>query len=339
MAGSTSPEADIVYPGKSDMMDTVIAVDLGATNIRVAWVSEERIVGDFLKEPTPRTPLSPSGIAGKVAGMIRALQDRNPELHACAIGISVAGPVDLTRGAVVRPPNIAVPEIPLVHPIHNEFNIPVRIINDCPAGALGELYYGDGRGCRNFVYITLSTGIGAGVIENGRLITGKSGNAAEIGHFYVDSPYDATCSCGHHRHWEAYASGRYIPVFFRYWCSHHGISPGKEYPQSAEEVFERIRSGYPGLSGFIDELARINAHGISDVVVAYDPSRIILDGSVIRENADLLLPAITDRVDRFLPVPEITLSRLYGLAPLLGASVIAGGYHTSAGPAIPGAPG
>ena len=320
-------------------MDTVIAVDLGATNIRVAWITGERIVGDVLKEPTPRTPLSPSDITGKVAGMIRALQDRNPDLHARAIGISAAGPVDLPRGAVVGPPNIPVPEIPLVYPIHTEFKLPVRIINDCPAGAIGELYYGDGRGCRNFVYITLSTGIGAGVIENGRLITGRSGNAAEIGHFYVDSPYDATCSCGRHRHWEAYASGRYIPEFFRCWCNQQGISIGNVYPQSAEEVFASIRSGQPGLSGFIDELARINAHGISGVIVAYDPSRIILDGSVIRENADLLLPAITRCIDRFLPLPEITLSRLNGLAPLLGASVIAGGGYTGAGPAIPGAPG
>ena len=88
----------------------------------------------------------------------------------------------------------------------------------------------------------------------------------------------------------------------------------------------------------MEEFARITARGLSDVIVAYDPSRIILDGSVIRNNSDLLLPLLYKHVDRFLPLPEIRMSRLHGLAPLLGASVIARGYNTAAGSLLAGVP-
>ena len=82
-------------------------------------------------------------------------------------------------------------------------------------------------------------------------------------------------------------------------------------------------------------LGEINGRGISDVIVAYDPSRIILDGSVILKNEDLILSSLLPYVDRFLPTPEIRITALDGLAPLFGASVIARGYDTVIGPVLP----
>ncbi|MDD1718521.1 MAG: ROK family protein, partial [Methanoregulaceae archaeon] len=84
-----------------------------------------------------------------------------------------------------------------------------------------------------------------------------------------------------------------------------------------------------------EELGRIDARGISDVIVAYDPDRIVLDGGVVHGNEGLLIPAIRKYVDRFLPVPEIVVSTLGGDAPLLGASIIARGYETAIGSLIP----
>jgi len=237
---------------------------------------------------------------------------------------------------VINPPNISLPEIPLVAPLVKEFGIPVRLINDCPAGALGELYFGDGKGCRDFVYITISTGIGGGVVAGGKILLGRNGNAAEIGHFHVDTLYNVTCGCGYPGHWEAYASGRHLPEFFSHWCRDNNIVITGDWASSPSGIFNAVRNGYPGLSDFIEEFGRINARGISDVIVAYDPSRIILDGSVIQNNADLLLPLFDRYIDRFLRLPEIGVSRLKGLAPLLGASVIAHGYGTAAGSFLAG---
>ena len=173
------------------------------------------------------------------------------------------------------------------------------------------------------VYGTSSTGSGRGVGARRRLLLGRKGNAAEIGHFRGDNTYELPCSCGHRGHWEGYASGRFLPWFFAEWCRFHAKPHWG--PDSAEEIFLSARQGDDDVLRFIRDLSRINARGISDVIVAYDPEIIILDGAVIRSNADLLLPAMQEFIDRFLPLPESVLSELGGEAPLRGAAVIAGG--------------
>jgi glucokinase len=317
-------------------MNPVIAVDLGATNIRVAKISGDGIIENKISALTPVFPESPEDITDAIIRMVRSVAGGKKLSELDGIGISAAGPVNSHLGIVLNPPNIAIPAIPLAGPISEEFAIPVRLINDCPAGALGEMYFGDGKGCRDFVYITISTGIGGGVVSNGKILLGRNGNAAEIGHFHVDTRYNALCGCGCTGHWEAYVSGRHIPDFFSHWCQEHNIVITGDWARSPSGIFEAARNGYPGLSDFMDEFSRINARGVSNVIVAYDPSRIILDGSVILNNSDLLLPRLNNYVDRFLPLPEIMVSRLNGLAPLLGASVIAHGYDTAAGSLLAG---
>jgi glucokinase len=191
------------------------------------------------------------------------------------------------------------------------------------------MQYGQGRDRDHAVYITLSTGIGGGVVSGGRILLGRAGNAAEIGHLHVDETYNLACSCGHSGHWEGYASGRRLPWFFATWCHHHGLTCRK--PGKAEDIFLSAREGTTDILRFLRELAVINARGISDVIVAYDPELVILDGAVMLANADILLPLVVESVDRYLALPDIALTRLEGDAPLLGASVIARGYATGFG--------
>jgi len=317
-------------------MNQVIAVDLGATNIRVARISGDGIIEKMISALTPAFPDTSEDITDVIIGLVGSVTAERKISEVEGIGISAAGPVNSHTGILLNPPNIALPSIPLSVPLSEEFGLPVRLINDCPAGALGELYFGDGKGCMDYVYITISTGIGGGVVSNGKILLGRNGNAAEIGHFHVDTRYNVKCGCGYSGHWEAYASGRHLPEFFSSWCTENNIEITGEWANSPSGILEAVRNGYPGLNDFIEEFSRINARGISDVIVAYDPSRIILDGSVIRNNSDLLLPLFTRYIDRFLPLPEIIISRLNGLAPLLGASVIAHGYDTIAGSLLAG---
>jgi glucokinase len=316
-------------------MNPVIAVDLGATNIRVAVISGNGVIDKKISSLTPAYPDTPEDIMDIVTGMIRSVSGGRNTTGFDGIGVSAAGPVDPVKGIINNPPNIALPSIPLAGPLQEQFGLPVRVINDCPAGALGEMYFGDRKGCRDFVYITISTGIGGGVITNGKILLGRHGNAAEIGHFHVDTRYNVRCGCGYPGHWEAYASGRHLPEFFSCWCRENRIELTGNWGKSPSGIFKAVRAGYPGLTGFVEEFARINARGISDVIVAYDPALIILDGSVIRNNSDLLLPLLNRYIERFLPLPDIRISSLNGLAPLLGASVIAHGYTTTAGSFTP----
>jgi glucokinase len=253
-----------------------------------------------------------------------------------SIGVSACGPIDHRRGSVVRPPNLPFREIPLSGPLSAEFGLPVRLANDCHAGVLGEVVFGAGAGCRDLVYITFSTGIGGGVICNGRFVLGRDGNAAEIGHFHVDSSYNLPCGCGGTGHWEGYASGRSIPGFFARWHGGKEQNAGETDTPSAAGIFAAARGGDAAALGFMEALGEINGRGVSSVIVAYDPSRIILDGSVVLQNEDLILSHLLPYVDRFLPIPEIRLTALGGLAPLYGASILARGYDTAVGSLLPG---
>lgn len=308
-------------------MRCTVAVDLGATTTRVAIAGGR---GTFRRKREARTPADeadPTLLTGFVGNLVREVAEGAGPVT--GIGISAAGPVDTAAGMILNPPNMAFRDVPLAGSLSGLFKCPVRMLNDCHAGVLAEIYYGLGRGRRDVVYLTISTGIGAGVVSGGRLLLGRKGNAAEVGHFHVDDCYRLPCGCGTAGHWEGYASGRHLPVFFSEWRRFHQ-RPGQA-PTAAEGIFALARQGDIDALCFARELAGINARGISDLIVAYDPELIILDGTVIRKNADLLLPWILDSVDRFLPVPEIAVSSLAGEAPLIGAGIVAGGYRTRIG--------
>lgn len=312
-------------------MDHVIAIDVGATNTRVALVSGEGTICSSISSSTPSQGPSADIIASDLTLKINGLLKNSGDITVSGIGISAAGPVDIHAGAIINPPNIPYPEIPLVQPLHDTFGVPVHMVNDCHAGVLGEYTYGGGSDTENLLYITISTGIGAGAILNGRLILGRDGNACEIGHFIVDDRYNHRCGCGHFGHWEGFSSGRHIPGFFRVYCEYNSLSPAGFNGDTAQEIFAAAGSGNPVASAFIEELGRINARGFSDVIVAYDPGVIILDGSVVLQNRDLILAPMLRHLDHYLKTPEFRFSALEGRAPLLGASIIARGYETGIG--------
>ena len=310
-------------------MVRVVAVDIGATNARAAFIDKDGRITEKIEGRTPVGGGDPAIIIGFLSGLISRLSGGKLPDDIAGIGLSVAGPVDIRHGVLLNPPNMQFRDVPLTAPLSREFGVPVHMLNDCHAGILGELLFGKAKCRQDVVYITISTGIGSGVVSNGRILLGRAGNAAEIGHFHVDSTYDLTCGCGHSGHWEGYSSGRYLPWFFSEWCHYHGRAHWG--PCKVEDIFLSARGGDDDVLRFIEELARINARGVSDVIVAYDPELIILDGGVMLANADLLLQPMIDAVDRYLELPEIILTGLKGDAPLLGASVIAGGFEIECG--------
>jgi len=309
-------------------MGLVVAVDLGATRTRAAVYEGGVRKGEKLEEKTPAGSSDPSILISFLSGMVRKVS-RTPRGKIKAIGLSVAGPVDIAQGILKNPPNMAFRDVPLCDALSREFGVPVRMVNDCHAGLIGELEAGFARGRDNVVYITISTGIGGAVYANGRILLGRAGNAVEIGHLHVDDTYDLPCGCGHRGHWEGYSSGRFLPWFFAQWCHYHGRPHWG--PDNAREIFTSAREGDDDVLRFIGDLVRINARGVSDIIVAYDPALIVFDGSVMRENPEFLLEPLAGEVDRYLEVPEMVLSTLSGDAPLDGAAVIAEGFDTPYG--------
>jgi glucokinase len=300
---------------------TAIAVDLGATRMRAGLVRRDGTISQFTSITTPPNPGNTDTLVSLIGDLIEGLIRHSDAATLSGVGISAAGPVNCTSGEVVHPPNIPLTTIPLVRPLEDRFSLPVYLMNDCHTGALGEAWYGDGKNIPHFVYLTISTGIGAGVFEQGRLLFGSDGNFAEVGHVTVETTWDLPCGCGGSGHWEGCGSGRFMPAFFQAWCQSSGATSPFETVPDASELFAASNKGDPIVSGFLVSLGMVQARGISALIAAYDPSLIIIDGSVARNNWHYFQSSVFPRVRSVSgKMPRIILSRLGGNAPLLGAA-------------------
>lgn len=303
----------------------IAAADIGATHVRSAVFDGDGRCITHRKEPLWRDGADGRAVTGQVIRMLRAVCNAAGTVPD-AVGIATAGPLSADGGSIFRSPNMPYADIPLRGPLEAAFPCPVAILNDAAAGAYHEYHAGAGRGCRNLVYLTISTGIGCGVVADGRLIGGAGGNAGEAGHFCVDTVYHLPCGCGGAGHWEAYASGAGMPRFYRAWCKRRGqeLSAALEHDVTAESLCAAARAGDAVAVAFFRDLAVVNGRGFSSLIAAYAPERIVVGGPVATENPDLVVAPAREYIDRYLPMPEIVLSGADGMAPLVGAAVFAG---------------
>jgi len=299
------------------------AVDLGATNIRVAVGDEAGIRKKIVRRTD--TSSGAEGITTQITNMIRTLHVEK----IAAIGVGSIGPLNLDTGCVVDTPNLPFKKISIVNPLSEAFHVPVILMNDCSAAVLGEQAFGAGRGLRNIVYVTLSTGLGGGAIVDGHLLVGKDGNAVEIGHLTIDPASDLVCGCGCKGHWEAYCSGSNIPNYARL------LMEGKEAEGSllfrlaggdlegitTEVLFAAASEGDPLALWIVDKIGEINAIGFADIVNAYDPELITVGGSIALKNPAPILKPIKENIDRHLinRKPKIRVTPLGEDAVLYGA--------------------
>ncbi|HPM53346.1 MAG TPA: ROK family protein [Methanoculleus sp.] len=305
-------------------MTTVIAVDLGGTNLRAALIdSADATILAHTAAPTPASGPSGDAITAAIIDRIETLLASAPGENATAIGVASAGPLDLDRGWVVNSPNIAFPVVEIVEPLSERFDLPVALINDARAGVLGEWWAGAARGSDNVVYVTLSTGIGGGAVVNGRLLLGATGNAGEIGHIPVDTRYNLTCGCGYKGHWEAYASAKNLPGFFAAWRKEADVRDVAFDAGSTRAILEAVREEDPVALAFMEALGQVNARGVSAVIVAYNPDIIVFDGPLARYHGDIVIRHMEPYIDRYLALPRLAVSELGGRSPLLGAAAYA----------------
>ena len=303
------------------------AVDIGATNVRVASGDE----GGLTEKVVERTDREngPKGVSTQIIRLVRSLEIE----ELAAIGVGSIGPIDISTGSIVNTPNFPFKEIPVLEPLTFEFHIPVRMLNDCAAAVLGEKEYGAGKGLRNLVYVTLSTGLGGGAIVDGHVLIGKDGNAVEVGHLTIDPDSPLVCGCGCRGHWEAYSSGRNIPKYARLLLSEikskgsllQELAGGDPGGVTTEILFEAARRLDPTALTIVRKIGEVNAIGFADIVNVFDPQLITVGGSIALENPDLILKPILENVDRHLinRRPEIMITPLGEDAVLYGALALA----------------
>lgn len=309
----------------------VFGVDIGATWVRVAISDSSGNIVTKDKEPIDTS--SNLGVSKQIEKVGRNLcqrVDREPE-DLSGIGIASAGPMNRKEGKLVNPSNIPLEEVPLAEPLEKSFDTKVELINDGVSAVLAESKYGAGKDYDNMVYITISTGIGGGVIVDDHLLIGKNGNAAEVGHFTIDEEEKLKCGCGRRGHWEAYCSGSNIPDFVR--ASLENAEPEARNSPLLEEkkkdfrgfqprdLFEYAKQGDELALDIVEEIGRLNAIGFATVTEAYDPELITIGGGVALNNPELILEPIKEKITNHTQneVPKIQITPLNEENVLYGA--------------------
>jgi len=277
----------------------ILGVDLGGTKIAAALATAE---GEILTRgycPTPGEAESQaimSSILRTIEETVSSGKVRLSQL--LGIGVAAAGIIDSDKGMIITSPNIPdLREVPLKHAVEQRFGIPTYVGNDATLAALGEWYFGLKKSVANLIYITVSTGIGGGIIANGRLYTGAHGFAGEVGHMTVDVN-GPKCNCGNVGCWEALASGTALAreairqIREGANTSIAELVGGDLSGIDAKVVFQAAEGGDELANKLISRLAYYFGIGLVNLVNIFNPELILIGGGVAKMGDLLLQPAI-----------------------------------------------
>lgn len=282
-----------------DESNTVLALDIGGTKTTAAIGSVE---GEILSSvTTPTRAREGFDVAwATISGLAKTVFASSPR-RPSTIAVSIGGPVDAASGTILSPPNLpGWDEIPLADLLQELLDIPVHVEHDAKAGALAEHYFGVARGIRNFVFLTVGTGIGAGAMIDGRLLRGNRDNFGEVGHWRLSE--NGPALYGKKGSWEGTASGAGVAAMAT-------EADPQRWPQGtgADVVFDAARAGDPSALRLVETFADSLGRGIALIIDLLAPERIVL-GSLGVRTSDLILARVQAIVDSECSVRNLPCS-------------------------------
>lgn len=307
-----------------------LGIDIGGTNVKIGAVDRERRVLASRAAPTEVNAPAEHALDRIVHAIDQLLADAAiARSDVAGIGVGCPGPLSPSRGLVIGPGNLPTwRNLELTRLLGERTGLPVTLDNDANMAAWGEYWAGSGRGVRDMVMFTLGTGIGGGVIVDGRLLHGHYENAAELGHLIVQ-PGGRLCTCGQRGCLEQYASARFTAE--RAAEAVRSGRPSRLQEALAgrgtivcEDVVEAVRQGDALACEIWDETCEYLAIACVDVQHAFNPARIVLAGGMIAAG-DLLLDRVRQAVKRLTwkltdDRPDIVPAALGNNAGLVGAA-------------------
>lgn len=279
-----------------------VGIDLGGTQVRAALVDSD---GSVRARAAARTDAvgGPLAVILQIQGLFAQVTDGVGTASLAGIGVSAPGPLDGEAGVILGIPTLPRwVDIPIVAQLREALQLPVSLENDGVAAAIGEWRFGAGRGLRNFVYITVSTGIGGGVIADGRVLRGRRRLAAYLGHM-ITAPEGEVCTCGNRGCWEAQASGTALGDFARKLAAQ---VPGSILAKlgdavEARDVIGAARAGDTLALQLVAREAELLGIGIVNLLHLYSPEAVLIGGGV-SNGFDLLKPGVEQQIrERALP--------------------------------------
>ncbi|NYE57326.1 ROK family protein [Carboxydothermus ferrireducens] len=289
------------------MGNYVVGIDLGGTKIYTALAN---LNGEIVAEEIEPTTKDETKLLHQLGNMVKGVIAKSavPKEKVLGIGIGAPGTVDHRTGTLITAPNLPWQNYPLKINLQALLRLPVEVDNDANLAALGEYRYGAGRGHKDLVYVTVSTGIGAGIIIDGQLYRGSSGSAGELGHTIVE-PAGPRCNCGRRGCLEVMASGTAIGERARQLVAEGfgqeilKLAQGNIEAINAKTVGEAFLAGDPEAKGILNEAAFYLGIGLANVVNLLNPSLIVLGGGVINIGEPFLELIREELAEKALPQP------------------------------------
>ena len=281
-----------------------VGVDIGGTNLKAGLVDENGVLLATQKMKVASIA-DDDGLAWTVASLVQELAHTvNISVSDVAsVGVGVPGTVEIRSGSINYTCNLPLRNVPLRKLFHRYLSIPLYIENDANCAALAEFLVGAGRDSKRFVTITLGTGVGAGIVHNGKIYHGANGMAGEVGHMVIQRG-GLPCPCGRHGCWEQYASATALKRMTAAALAAHPHSilaqvvAENEGRVSGQSAFIAARRGNPVGQQVCDEYVDYLACGVVNVVNIFQPDTLAIGGGVSNEAEEQLLLPVQQRVAR-----------------------------------------
>lgn len=289
-----------------------LGIDLGGTKILAAVVENGQIL-ETHRVPTPQH--NPEVLYDAMAEAAQTLLEKHPDIE--LVGLGSPGPLDLQHGKIIFAPNIAnLENAPVVKEMQARLDKIVTLENDANAAGFAEHLYGAAHNWKSSVYITVSTGIGAGLYIGNKIIHGSHGSAGEMGHMTM-LPYGPLGGDSHHGTLESIAAGRAMEREARY--SYH------DDDMDARELFQRAKDGEEKALKIIDNSARFVGIGMSNLQKVFDPEGFVIGGG-ISSQGEFYLSRVRESYEHYskgYPQAYIELAKLGTDAGVIGAASVA----------------
>lgn len=321
--------------GRKPRLLTLDVEKAGIIGVNVMPHGTTMVVADlnsrFLSQETFPTPKDPGGLITTLAGRISRLMDAQPETTFEEIGVSLAGRVDRFTQRLVFAPNLGWRDVDLKGPLEKATGLPVSVENAANACALAEVWSGPFAGVQDLVAVTVSEGIGTGIIANGQLVRGPNGAAGEFGHYCLD-PEGPPCNCGSRGCWEVYASNTAaVRAYNEGERAHskssvrrrklHGVASVREF----SDLMALADRGDVKAGEVLDRMGRYLGLGLAMLVNGLAPSVVTIVGEVTRAwnrigpivKSGVKERACTHAATRIVPMDDILQPRLRGTIALV----------------------
>jgi glucokinase len=315
------------------MVRFVLGIDIGGTNLVVGSVAEDgSSMVASASEPT-HSEAGATDVVDRLVGLaeraIATTRREVPGAEILGVGVGAPGPLDTKRGIVLLTPNLGWVNMPLRQLIHDRLGLPAALDNDANCAVLGEWWVGAARGARHAIGITIGTGIGGGLIVDGRLYHGASDVAGEIGHTTIDTE-GRRCKCGNYGCLEAYASASAIATRAREVLVREegesvipGMVKGRYEDITAQTVYDAAKAGDVVASEIVRDTAKYLGAGVANLLNIFNPDTVVIAGGVTAAGDALFVPLRAEvRRRAFSPAVravKIVPGTLPGTAGVVGA--------------------